>query len=93
VFINFSDESRPVTLVICENKKATIQCSEKEVNIIQVFYGRKDQSICPDSRNKNTNCSTNGVRSKVMRVCFNKDKCEVEAKTSIFGDACPETSI
>jgi hypothetical protein len=27
-----------------------------------------------------------------MRVCFNKDKCEVEAKTSIFGDACPETS-
>ena len=81
-----------MTLVICENKKSTIQCPEKEVNIIQAFFGRKDPSICPDNRNKNTNCSVSEVKSRVMKECFSKDKCEVEAKTSIFGDACPETS-
>ena len=60
--------------------------------IIDASFGRQDNITCKDLSKDNAICETSGVKEIVARTCYSQNKCELEAKTSIFGDECPGVS-
>ncbi|XP_052105158.1 LDL receptor repeat-containing protein egg-1-like [Mytilus californianus] len=83
--------SQDVAKVICENEKSTIDCKGREIVVVNAYFGRRDSTTCLKAGWKNENCES-GAKSAVTQKCFRRQSCELEAKSSTFGNECTNTA-
>ena len=79
-------------ITICEHKPSQwITCPSGEfINIVYAMYGRllNNNGICSTNTYPKVDC-TAGMSSKIVSdKCNGKEKCEVKATNSWFGDPC-----
>lgn len=86
--------ARYKTMYACEDRLLTIDCDfGSKINLIRANYGRFSITQCNDQGNLEmaTDCMS-PITFRIMQDrCQDKQKCSINATSSIFGDKCPKT--
>ncbi|MCI4381131.1 hypothetical protein PGIGA_G00248130 [Pangasianodon gigas] len=79
-------------IVTCEGGTAVLNCGNRRIRIISVFYGRIDSATCAAGRPRkeiaNTSCSSSKAQSEVSARCNRRNSCQVPATNYVFPDPC-----
>lgn len=91
---NSNSKPRYRTMYACEDRQLTIDCDYgMKINLIRANYGRFSITQCNEQGqlDLSTDCMS-PITFRIMRDrCADKQKCSVNATSSIFGDKCPKT--
>ncbi|KAK2175402.1 hypothetical protein NP493_734g00010 [Ridgeia piscesae] len=80
--------------ITCEGKNAKLSCTNNmSLRIMGVFYGRKDNSICPHTAIHSNSCGdTTAPFQRAHKLCTGRSKCKVDVfSKTMGGDTCPNT--
>lgn len=91
---NTNNRARYRTMYACEDRQLIIDCEYGyTINLIRANFGRFSITQCNEQGHLDlsTDCMS-PITFRVMRDrCQDKQKCSVNATSSIFGDRCPRT--
>ncbi|XP_063423101.1 rhamnose-binding lectin-like [Mytilus trossulus] len=79
------------SMIICEDKSATIRCTSPSTLIIsEGFYGLREANLCLTTPTGNLVqiCSANTANTQVLTLCNGKAKCTLNANDSTFSNTC-----
>ncbi|XP_078485663.1 L-rhamnose-binding lectin CSL3-like [Ciona intestinalis] len=80
------------SLSICEGGHTTVSCSTGYViDILEAFYGRNNQYICPSEHILTTFCRASTSETLIRGKCQGRNSCSLLASNSVFGDPCRRT--
>lgn len=89
-----SGKARYKTMYACEDRQLVMDCDYgSKINLIRANYGRFSITQCNEQGqlDLSTDCMS-PITFRIMRDrCQDKQKCSVNATSSIFGDKCPKT--
>ncbi|PWA29457.1 hypothetical protein CCH79_00017094, partial [Gambusia affinis] len=97
IWISLTDTGRKPQkgpTVACEGSVAHLRCDKGEVIYVRsATYGRRDQKTCTARRpaNQITNVRCSRSSDRVGQRCNGKQRCNVRASYSMFGDPCVGT--
>ena len=87
-------KARYKTMYACEDRQLTMDCDfGSKINLIRANYGRFSITQCNEQGqlDLSTDCMS-PITFRIMRErCQDRQKCSVNATSSIFGDKCPRT--
>lgn len=87
-------KARYKTMYACEDRQLVMDCDfGSKINLIRANYGRFSITQCNEQGqlDLSTDCMS-PITFRIMRErCQDKQKCSVNATSSIFGDKCPKT--
>ena len=83
---------------ICEGKNAKLSCASSNtpnmsLHISDVFFGRRDNSICPHTAIHSNSCGATTVPyERIHALCTGRTNCKVDVYSATMGgDPCPDT--
>ena len=84
---------------VCYDNNAIISCGYGVINVIDAFYGRREELVCASDEEdadlslyKNTNCTHDNSKAIVAENCNGNSACDISASNEVFGEPCYGTN-